>query len=76
MKTWPLFVRKFIVDAIETGLAALLAVTIVFPVTVDDVTRQAAVVGVALVGAVISAVRRAVPDFLTWLREKLGLNVP
>jgi hypothetical protein len=76
MKTWPLFVRKFIVDTVETGLAALLAVTIVFPVTVDDVTREAAVVGVALVGAVISAVRRAVPDFLTWLREKLDLNVP
>jgi hypothetical protein len=75
MKTWPLFVRKFIVDAIETGLAALFAIVLFVPTTMDDVTQQAIVIVVALAGAVIAAFRRAVPGFVLWLRDKLGLTV-
>jgi hypothetical protein len=68
----PLFVRKLIVDFIETGLAALLALTFVIPTTIEQSKEVALLVGAAVAGALIAAVRRAVPEFLVWLRAKLG----
>jgi hypothetical protein len=68
----PLFVRKFVVDCVETGLAALLALALVIPGSLSEVEAQAGVVGVALLGAVIAAVRRAAPEFVAWLKEQLA----
>ena len=70
----PLFVRKFIVDAIETGLAALFALTFVLPANATEGRELLLTVGAALAGALIAAARRAVPDFLAWLRELLGVS--
>lgn len=72
MNALPLWVRKAIVDFVETGLAALFALTIAFPGNLEDVKGIAIVVGTALLGALIAALRRAVPGFLVWLNEKLG----
>lgn len=68
----PLWVRSFIVDFVETGLAALLALTLIVPTNVEQGKEVALLVGAAVAGALISAVRRAVPGFLSWLNEKLG----
>lgn len=75
MSRLPLFIRKFIVDTIETGLAALFALTLVLPSTVVEAEKQFLVIGVALLGAVISALRRVLPDFYAWVREKLGVPI-
>jgi hypothetical protein len=75
MSRLPLFIRKFIVDAIETGLAALFALSFILPSTVVEVERMIVVIGMALLGAVISALRRVLPDFYAWVREKLGVPI-
>lgn len=72
MSALPLWVRKAIVDFVETGLAAIFALTIAFPQTWDDAKGIAVVVGAAMLGALIAALRRAIPGFLLWLNEKLG----
>ncbi len=74
MQSLPLWVRKFIVDFVETGLAALLVLVLVVPTTVAQAQEVAILVGAAVAGALISAIRRAVPGFLVWLNEKLGTN--
>lgn len=70
--TMPLWVRKFIVDSVETGLGALFALTFVIPTTLDETKAIALLVVAAVAGAVVSAARRAIPVFLVWLNEKLG----
>jgi hypothetical protein len=70
--TLPLFARNFIVDFIETGLAALLALTLIVPQNVEQAKEVGLLLGAAVAGALISAVRRAVPGFLEWLKAKLG----
>ena len=70
----PLFVRKFIVDAVEGAIAAVLVLTIVIPATLDDAKAQAAVVGMAAVGAVVAALRRNLPAALLWFRARLGVG--
>lgn len=70
--TMPLWVRKFIVDNVETGLGALFALTFVIPTTLDETKAIALLVVTAVAGAVVSAARRAIPVFLVWLNEKLG----
>ena len=74
--TLPPFARSFIVDAIETGLAALLALTLIVPTSVDQAKEVGLLLGAAVAGALISAVRRAVPGFLVWLRAKMGTEAP
>jgi hypothetical protein len=69
----PLFIRKFILDFVETGLAAVFLLTIAFPTSIDDAKKSFVVIGVATFGALVSALRRAVPDFLAWLKDKLAL---
>lgn len=69
MPTW---LAKFIVDFVETAIAAVLALNIAFPNDVDQTKQIALVVGMAVIGALVSAVRRAYPDFIGWLRVKLG----
>lgn len=68
----PEFVKKAIVDFAETGLAAVFALTIVLPTSVDDAKKAALAIGVALLGAAVSAARRAAPGFIEYLKSKLG----
>jgi hypothetical protein len=72
MTSLPIWLKAFVIDFIETGLAAVLVLTFVVPQNVEQAKEFAVVVGAALAGALISAVRRAVPGFLAWLRDKLG----
>ena len=69
----PLFIRKFIVDFVETGIAAIFALSIAFPTDVASARQMVVVVGFALVGAAVSAARRAYPPFIEWLKTKLGV---
>lgn len=68
----PMWLRKFLVDFIETGLAALLALTLFFPTSWEELKAQGVIVLAAVAGALISAVRRAIPGFIEWVREQLG----
>lgn len=68
----PEFVKKAIVDFAETGLAAVFALQVVLPASVEDAKKVALAIGVALLGAAVSAARRAAPGFIEYLREKLG----
>jgi hypothetical protein len=68
----PLWVRKFIVDFVETGAATLLALTFAIPTTLDQSKQVALLAGAALAGALIAAARRAFPEAIVWLKEKLG----
>ena len=68
----PLFVRKFIVDFTETGVAAAFALTFVIPATLDQGKQVALLAGAALAGALIAAARRAFPEAIVWLKAKLG----
>ena len=72
--TWPLFIRKFVVDFVETGIAAIFALTLAFPTSVASFQSVATAIGIAVVGALVSAVRREAPDFYIWLQGKLGTN--
>jgi hypothetical protein len=67
----PLFVRKFIVDAVETGVAALLTVEFIVPDDIASAVGAGGIVGAALLGAVVAAARRAAPGFLEWFRGKV-----
>lgn len=68
----PEFVKKFIVDFAETGLAAVFALAVVLPSSVEDAKKVALAIGVAVLGAAVSAARRAVPDFIGFLKGRLG----
>ena len=70
----PLFVKKFLVDFVETAIGAVLALNIVFPNSIADAKQVAAVVGLAILAAAVSAVRRAAPSFVAWLSGKLGVT--
>ena len=70
----PLFIRKFIVDFVETGIAAIFALTIAFPTDVASARQMVVAVGFALLAALVSAARRAYPSFVEWLRMRLGAN--
>ena len=74
MATWPLWLRHFITDFVETGLAALFAVTFIIPMNMDQAKEVALLLGAAVAGALVSALRRALPEFIIWLKEKLGTS--
>ena len=63
----PLSVQKALTDAVETGIAAAVAVSFTLPTNVDEAKRTALVVFGAGAGAAIAALRRAV---LTYLAER------
>lgn len=69
----PLWVRKFIIDFVEGAVAAVLLLSLVIPHTLGEATAQAAIVGTALLAALIAAVRRNAGDALLWLRGKLDV---
>lgn len=67
----PLFARKFIVDFIETSIATVLALSIAFPSTPGDLKAIGVAVGVGVIGAAVSAARRAAPGLIAWLNDLL-----
>lgn len=69
----PLFIRKFIVDFVETALASLLLLNVAFPNNLNQTQQTLVTVGVAITGALVSAIRRTTPDFLGWLKSKLNV---
>lgn len=70
----PLFVRKFILDFVETAIAAVFLLNIALPHDVSQAKQMAVTVGVAVFSALVSALRRATPGFLGWLKTKLSLT--
>lgn len=72
--TLPLFIRKFIVDFVETAIATILALNLIFPTSISETKQVAITIGLALLSAAVSAVRRGAPEFVTWLRDKLGVT--
>lgn len=72
MTSLPLFVRKAIVDFVETALAGLFGMALVFPTSTEDLKAIGVAVGFGLLGAGIAAARRAIPGFLAYLKEQLG----
>lgn len=72
----PIWVRKFFVDFVETGIAAVLALTFVLPQNAEQVRDAAIIVGAAVFGALVSAFRRAVPGLIQWLKESTGTEEP
>lgn len=74
MANVPLFVRKFFVDFVETALGFLLGLTLVFPNSMVEAKQVAVVIAVGVLGAFVSALRRATPDAIGWLKGKLGVG--
>lgn len=71
--TLPLFARKFLLDFVETGLAAIFALAFVFPTTLEEGQGVALLFASAVAGAGIAAARRAIPGLLVWLQTKLDI---
>lgn len=69
----PLFARKAILDFAETALATVFALAFAFPSSTADLKAIGVAVGVGLIGAGISAARRAIPGFLAWLGAALSV---
>lgn len=70
----PLFIRKLILDFVETALAAIFLVNVAFPTSFAQTGQVFVIVGVAVFSALVSALRRATPDFIEWLRLKLAVG--
>ena len=68
----PIWLRKLAVDFIETALALVFALNLAFPTDVASGQQLALIVGSAILSALISALRRAIPGFLAWLNAKMG----
>ena len=70
----PMFVRKFIYDFVETAIAAIFLLNIAFPNSIAATEQAFITVGVATFSALVSALRRATPGFLEWLKSKLNIG--
>jgi hypothetical protein len=68
----PEWIRKFITDAVESSIEAVLLLNWVIPGDLNAAKAQMLVAGAAVAGALVPAIRRAVPPFIAWLRERLG----
>ena len=73
MNALPLFLRRFLLDFVETALGLVFALTIAFPGTWDDGKAVAITLGGAVLSALVSAARRAIPGLLAWLRGVLAV---
>lgn len=72
MNSLPIWVRKAIIDAVESGIAAAAALSLVVPNSLNEAKAQALVFGVAFGAAVLAALRRAVlASGLDWFRSKV-----
>lgn len=74
LSSTPLWVRKFVLDFVETSIGLILALNLAFPTSVADAKQVGIIVGAAVLSAITSAIRRVVPAFLVWLATKLGTN--
>ena len=70
--TLPLWIRKFVVDAIESMIEAVFLLNLVIPGDLTEAKAQMLIAGAALAGAIVPALRRAAPEFIAWLKAKLG----
>lgn len=70
---WPLFIRKFIVDFVETAITAVLALNVVFPNDIASAQQVALVIGLAVIAAFLSALRRNASSIVDWLKSALGV---
>lgn len=72
-QTLPFFIRKFILDFVETAIAAIFLLNIALPYDVDQARQVVVTIGVATFSALVSSLRRTTPEFLKWLKIKLSL---
>lgn len=70
----PLFTRKFILDFVETAIAAVFLLNVAFPNSFSEGQQVVSTIGIAIFSSLVSALRRTTPEFLKWLGIKLGLN--
>lgn len=72
MKDIPLWVKRALVDAVETAVATIASLSLVVPNSLTEAKAQALVLGVAAGAAIIAAFRRAVlAGGLDWARKKI-----
>lgn len=72
MNSIPLWVRRAFIDAIESSVAAIGALSIIVPNSLTEAKAQALIIGIAIMAATVAAFRRAVLSHgLDWVREKL-----
>lgn len=69
----PLFLRKFLIDFLETGLAAVFALTFTIPGSLEDGKAVALLFASAIAGAAIAAARRALPGLYAYVRDVLAV---
>lgn len=63
--------RQFVRDAIEGAIAAVLALALTMPASVDDAKRTATMVLIAVLGSTIAVARRLLlPYLLDWISPK------
>jgi hypothetical protein len=74
VQSLPVWFRKFVIDAVETALAAVFAVTFAFPQSVEEAGAVGVLLLSAVAGALISAARRAIPSFIEWLRDVFAVK--
>lgn len=64
----PLFVRNFVIDAVEGSAAVIVTLNLLIPRTLDEALAQALIIGTALVVPVVAAARRHIlPAFFRLL---------
>lgn len=73
MQKIPLFIRKFVLDSVETFVGLVLAMSVAFPGSVQEAQALALVFGAAALSAAISAARRAAPAALAALAAFLSV---
>ncbi len=64
----PLATRKFLIDFAETFVAGLVVLNLVIPGSLDEAKAQGLLIGGAAAAALVSALRRATPTILSYLR--------
>jgi len=70
----PVWAKKAIIDFAEGAIVAILALNFVIPSSLTEGKALALTVAAAIGGAAIAAIRRAAPDFIAWLRDKVGVS--
>lgn len=68
----PLWLRKFIVDAVEGSVATALALDVAIPSNAGDLRALGLAVGIGVVHALVSAARRNAPAFFAWVATQFG----
>lgn len=65
--------RKFARDAIEAAIASVASLALTLPTSIPDAQKEALVIGVAVLSAVIAIARREV---LPWVLEQISPTAP